>query len=142
MGRPGHYPIRKSMVEPMKTFATLTLALVAFSGVSLGNDSKPREFAYPSGWSAKSPRDEIRPEFSYEPTGGPKKSGTFVIRHDDREGLDGWFEKSFPVTGGEFVRFQAVRKLTGVAVPRRSALVRIVWQNDAGKLVPADVPPE
>ena len=126
----------------MKAFATLILALVALAGVSLGNDSTPRESAYPSGWSAKSPRDEIRPEFSHEPTGGPKKSGSFVIRHDDREGLDGWFEKSFPVTGGEFVRFQAIRKLTSVAVPRRSALARIVWQNDAGKLVPADVPPE
>jgi predicted amidohydrolase len=96
--------------------------------------------AFPPGWTAESPRDEIRPEFSFEPKGGPKQAGSFVIRHDERDGLDGWFQKSFAVSGGEFYRFQAVRKLTGVAVPRRSALVRVLWQNEAGKLVPADVP--
>jgi predicted amidohydrolase len=94
---------------------------------------------FPDGWSAKAPREEIRPEFSFEPKGGPKQAGSFVVRHDGREGLDGWFERSFEVSGGEFYRFQAVRKLTGVAVPRRSALVRIVWQNEAGKMVSADV---
>jgi predicted amidohydrolase len=96
----------------------------------------------PAGWSAVSPREEIRPAFSFEPSGGPKGQGSFVIVHDAREGLDGWFEKSFPVTGGKFVQFQAIRKLTSVPVPRRSALVRVLWQNDAGQMVPADVPPE
>lgn len=98
--------------------------------------------SFPDGWTATSPRDEIRPEFSFEPHGGPKKSGSFVIRHDAREGLDGWMQKSFAVTGSEFVRFQAARKLTDVAVPRQSALVRVLWQNDAGKMVSADVPDE
>lgn len=98
--------------------------------------------AFPDGWAAKAPRDEIRPAFSYEADGGPKQAGSFVIRHDNRDGLDGWIEKSFAVTGGEHVRFQAIRKLTNVAIPRRSALVRIVWQNDAGRLVPYDVPKE
>jgi predicted amidohydrolase len=95
---------------------------------------------FPSGWSAKAPRDEIRPAFSFEPKGGPKQAGSLVIRHDDRDGLDGWFQKSFPVTGGEFVRFAAARKLSGVTVPRRSALVRVLWQNDRGAMVSADVP--
>jgi predicted amidohydrolase len=98
------------------------------------------EHLLPEGWSAHSPRDEIRPAFSFEPKAGPEQTGAFVIRHDEREGLDGWFQKSFTVTGGGFVRFQAVRKVTGVAVPRRSALVRILWQNDAGAMVSADVP--
>ena len=52
---------------------------------------------YPPGWSATAPRDEIRPAFSFDPTGGPKQSGSFVIRHDERDGLDGWFQKSFAV---------------------------------------------
>jgi predicted amidohydrolase len=95
---------------------------------------------FPPGWSAHAPRDEIRPEFSFEPKGGPKQAGSFLIRHDEREGLDGWFQKSFKITGGEYYRFQALRKSTNVDVPRRSALVRIVWQNDAGQLVSADVP--
>jgi predicted amidohydrolase len=93
----------------------------------------------PDGWSAKAPREEIRPAFSFEPQGGPKKAGSLVIRHDEREGLDGWFQKTFAVTGGAFYRFQAARKLTGVSVPRRSALVRILWQNERGGMVSADV---
>jgi len=96
--------------------------------------------SYPAGWSPQSPRDEIRPEFSFDPKGGPKQSGSFVIRHDNRDGLDGWFQKSLAVSGGRFYRFQVVRKLTDVAVPRRSALVRILWQDDAGGIVPAGVP--
>jgi len=59
-----------------------------------------------------------------------------------REGLEVWCQKTFPVTGGEFVQFQALRKLTAVAVPRRSALVRVLWQDNAGKMVKADVPEE
>src|SRR5260221_9403916 len=81
----------------------------------------------------------MRTEFSFERKGGRRQAGSFVIRHDSRDGLDGWFQKSFTVTGGEFYRFEAVRKLTDVAVPRRSALVRILWQNDAGGMVTADV---
>ena len=99
-----------------------------------------RDDVFPPGWSASAPRDEIRPEFSFEQNGGPRQAGSFVIRHDEREGLDGWLQKSFAVTGGKFFRFQAVRKLTAVAVPRRSALVRILWQNDVGEMVSADVP--
>jgi predicted amidohydrolase len=95
---------------------------------------------FPDGWSAQAPRDEIRPKFSFEPKGGPKQAGSFVIRHDERDGLDGWFQKSLAVSGGEYYRFQAVRKLTDVALPRRSALVRILWQNEAGEMVSADVP--
>ncbi len=105
------------------------------------NASKsPSGETFPDGWSANSPRDEIRPAFTFERMGGPKLAGGFVIRHDERDGLDGWFQKSFTVSGGEFYRFAAVRKLTHVAVPRRSALVRILWQNEAGKMVSADVP--
>ena len=96
----------------------------------------------PAGWSMESPRDEIRPEFSFDPRGGPKHAGSFVIRHDERDGLDGWFQKSFHIVGGEFYQFQTLRKLTNVAVPRRSALVRILWQNEAGNMVSADMPPQ
>jgi predicted amidohydrolase len=120
--------------------ATLPVSTVAAAPLELPQDTNGN--IWPTGWTAEAPRDEIRPEFDFEPLGGPKRSGSFVIRHDDREGLDGWFQKSFAVTGGAFYRFHAMRKLTGVAVPRRSALVRIVWQDEAGKMVPADVPKE
>ncbi|MEI7809588.1 MAG: carbon-nitrogen hydrolase family protein, partial [Verrucomicrobiota bacterium] len=63
-----------------------------------------------------------------------------MITADQRDGLDGWFQKSFAVKGGDFYRFDAIRKTSGVAVPRRSALVRVSWQNEAGRMVSADVP--
>jgi predicted amidohydrolase len=94
----------------------------------------------PDGWQTVAPRDEIRPAFSFESQGGPKHAGSMVITHDRREGLDGSFQKSFAVNGGEYYRFHAVRKMHNVAVPRRSALVRVVWQNEAGHTVSADVP--
>jgi predicted amidohydrolase len=124
----------------------LCAAFIAFLSSSVVHTATPdtskaqRDDGYPDGWSARSPRDEIRPAFSFEAKGGPKQTGSLVIRHDAREGLDGWFQKSFAVNGGEFYRLQAARKLTGVTVPRRSALVRVLWQNERGGMVSADVP--
>ena len=94
----------------------------------------------PAGWQTMSPRDELKPRFSFNPKGGPKGEGTFVIAHDEREGLHGWFQKSFPVEGNKHYRFAAVRKVHNVTVPRRSAVVRILWQDDKGKAVPMSEP--
>jgi len=94
------------------------------------------------GWQAFAPRDEIRPAFSHEPGGGPERTGRLIITHDQRQGLDGWFQKSFPVSGGDSYRFQVQRKISGVTLPRQSCLVRISWEDDAGRMVNADAPPE
>src|SRR5262249_1679392 len=82
--------------------------------------------AAPDGWRTESPRDEIRPAFSYTATGSRDGKGALVITHDRREGLDGAWVKTFPVEGGRFYRFHAVRKTTNVKSPRRSAFVRIL----------------
>ncbi len=94
----------------------------------------------PPGWQASSPRDEIRPRFSFDPKGGPSGAGSLIITADEREGLSGSWQKSFPVIGGEYYRFDAQRKVQNVRVPRRSAIVRIVWQDDRGKSVPMSEP--
>jgi predicted amidohydrolase len=94
----------------------------------------------PDGWQTAAPRDEIRPAFSFEAKGGPTGAGSLVVTHDQREGLDGWFQKAFEVSGGAHYRFHAVRQTRNVSVPRRSALVRVRWQDAAGKPVSADVP--
>ncbi|MEO6787195.1 MAG: nitrilase-related carbon-nitrogen hydrolase, partial [Chthoniobacteraceae bacterium] len=114
--------------------------LILSALVVVAHAAIPAEGVLPDGWTAMSPRDEIRPEFSFEPKGGAKHAGGFVITHDRREGLDGWIQKSFAVTGGEFYRVSAVRKTYDVAVPRHSALVRLLWRDDAGKSVRADAP--
>jgi predicted amidohydrolase len=90
----------------------------------------------PVGWRPAAPRDELRPTFGFDPAGGPRGDGAFVIAADAREGLHGWVEKSFPVSGGKHYRFRAVRRVRGVEVPRRSAVVRVLWRDDRGRPVP------
>src|SRR5262249_27128222 len=96
--------------------------------------------AAPDGWTAAAPRPEIRPAFAYEPAGGPDGAGALVIRADGREGLDGGWTKTFPVPGGKHYRFRAVYKASDVAVPRRSVVVKVNWQDAQGKKVPLDEP--
>lgn len=95
---------------------------------------------FQAGWQPAAPREEIRPAFSFDAGGGPKRQGAFVIAAADSVGQHGWFQKAFPIAGGKSYRFEAVRKVENVAVPRRSAPVRIVWQDSAGKAVLADPP--
>ena len=92
----------------------------------------------PAGWSSASPREEIRPQFAYETSGGRRGQGALIIQHDERAGLDGYWTRTFPVTGGRFYRFEAFRRSDHVASPRRSALVRLLWQDEKGNKVIQD----
>jgi predicted amidohydrolase len=115
---------------------TTASALVSILLLAIARAAEPS----PDGWQTAAPRDEIRPAFSFEANGGPTGAGSLVVTHDQREGLDGWFQKAFEVSGGAYYRFHAVRQTRNVSVPRRSALVRVRWQDAAGKPVSADVP--
>jgi predicted amidohydrolase len=86
-----------------------------------------------AAWYEQSPRDEIRPTFA-------RNGATLIITHDAREGLDGWYWHKRGVVGGDFMKFSATRKTTGVENPRHSGLVRIVWSDATGKPVPAATP--
>jgi predicted amidohydrolase len=94
----------------------------------------------PNGWTTAAPRDEIKPEFSYDPAGGPDHRGAFVIESGAREGLIGRWTKTFAVKGGEHYRFSALRKMTGADSPRRTGVVRVLWCDDKGKPVHHDEP--
>ena len=98
------------------------------------------DVAFPAGWTIESPRSEIRPEFSFVPQGGPTNAGSFVIEADAREGLFGWWEKTFEIEGGKFYQFSAVRKADGIEVPRRAAVARVLWRDDQGNAVLHDEP--
>jgi predicted amidohydrolase len=89
-------------------------------------------------WLAASPREELRPKFSIIPKKGSDEVGVLMIQTDAREGLDGFWRKTFPVKGGQHYRFSAMRKLENVQSPRRSAVVRLVWHDDKGNPVPTD----
>lgn len=92
------------------------------------------------GWEPASPRAEIRPEFSRVVQGGRDSKGALVIKTDAREGLDGFWKKTVPIQGGRYYQFRAYRKIQNVSSPRRSALVRVLWQDGAGKKVLRDGP--
>jgi len=123
----------------MRRFFLGLVLLVPFG--SAPSSAEPVErIAAPAGCESASPRDEIRPLFSFDSKGGPNGNGALVIAADDRDGLHGWWQKSFSVSGGKYYRFRAVRKVHEVPLARRSAAVRILWQDSAGKPVPTDEP--
>jgi predicted amidohydrolase len=94
----------------------------------------------PDGWQPASPREEIRPQFDHKPKGGRDGHGSLVIASDEREGLNGYWVKTFNITGGKHYRFFALRKIENIAVPRRSVVTRVIWQDDKGKSVLLDTP--
>jgi predicted amidohydrolase len=94
----------------------------------------------PGGWEGKSPREEIRPRFSYDATGGRSGKGALVIESDGREGLDGYWSKRFPVAGGKHYGFAAYRRITGGQSPQHHGLVNIRWFDAKGGPVLDDRP--
>lgn len=119
-----------------RDFCSFWAALAACVSTVCAADSQPS--VGPDGWTTSAPRAELRPKFSYDVHGGRDGKGAFVIAADGREGLDGWWTRTVAVKGGTHYRFHAVRKVDHVALPRQSAVVRIVWQDDRGRPVPAD----
>src|SRR5438552_620325 len=99
----------------MKTFRCIIILLsfiVLAIQTPLGqaNPFSDQRAASSDGWLPLSLRDEIRPLFRVEPAGGRNSNSVLVIEHDAREGLDGFWMKTFPVSGGQFYRFQAFRR--------------------------------
>jgi predicted amidohydrolase len=99
-----------------------------------------RKLAAPEGWTTAAPRDEIRPEFTYDPRGGPGGAGAFIIKHDGREGLDGWWTRTIPVVGGKHYDFHVLYRAQKVALPRRSIVAKLHWRDDRGHGVVLDEP--
>jgi predicted amidohydrolase len=116
----------------LRTCINVMLALAAPLAISGNVVAEP---APPEGWAPVDVREGTRPAFSYEAKGGPDGKGAFVIEADAREGLDGRWVRTFPIEGNTYYRFHALRKLSNVESPRRSALVRIYWHNDQGRVV-------
>jgi predicted amidohydrolase len=94
----------------------------------------------PEGWTTFTPRDEIKPAFSFDTGGGPEGRGSFVIESDAREGLMGKWTKTFPVHGGAFYRFAVQRKFSATDSPRRAGVARVLWCDVKGKPVLHDEP--
>src|SRR5262245_27219591 len=135
-----HAAAREEHTMSAQRWLLVVLGVAAVQTRSVATEKPSERPPFPAGWEQVSQREEISPACSFDPSGGPKGGGAFVITASDCVGQHGWVQKTFPVTGGKFYRFQAMRRTDGVAVPRRSAVARIVWQDSKGKPVRADVP--
>ncbi|MCG8598545.1 MAG: carbon-nitrogen hydrolase family protein [Verrucomicrobiales bacterium] len=89
---------------------------------------------FSADWSLKSPRPELAVEGSVE------GDGSLILKSPDEEGLNGFWEKQFPVEGGSWVRFSAERFATDVEHERRSCVVRIEWYGENGRRVKSPHP--
>ncbi|MBK9316829.1 MAG: carbon-nitrogen hydrolase family protein [Acidobacteria bacterium] len=121
------------MRRSIRDFVLATMIIASIAAPAIADDLD-------DGWRSAAPRDEIRPRFSRDAKCGRNKEGCLVITADEREGLDGYWMKTFNVDSGKYYRFFALRKVENVAAPRRSVVARIIWQDDNGKEVVRDTP--
>jgi predicted amidohydrolase len=87
----------------------------------------------PDGWDTGAPRDEIRPTFRYVPGGGIDGAGAFVIEAGGRDGLHGFWRRSYPVEGGKYYEFKAYRRTSGIEWPQQEAILKVRWKNAKGR---------
>lgn len=83
----------------------------------------------PTEWELKSPRPGLAV------AGKIGDNAELMLSSADREGLNGYWQSIFPVTGGKWVEFSALRKAVGIDIPRRSCVVRIEWEGRDGEEV-------
>jgi predicted amidohydrolase len=117
-----------------------TLSIVLLCSVPALLNGEELKVSAPSGWTTHSPRDEISPEFEYLPPADENSSGTLVIRADDREGLVGSWQRTFSVEGGQSYKFSAEQRTEGLEFARRSAVIRLIWQDEKGNKALRDEP--
>src|SRR4029453_15273278 len=83
-------------MRKLNRFLFTAILIASFHIIATADGENPA----PDGWRAAAPRDEIRPQFDYIPKGGKDGKGAFLIIAYDREGLDGYWVKTFSITGG------------------------------------------
>lgn len=124
----------------MRYASWIVLAIWTAAVAVPGSGQEPAAGSAFDGWQTASPREELRPKFGFNPKGGRDAKGSLLIAQDEREGLHGYYTKTFAAKGGSHYRFQAWRRVSHVESPRRSAVVRIQWRDDQGKRVSQDEP--
>lgn len=132
---------RRRLGVAFLTTALAGVSLLIWSWLGVAANAPRTPDKAPDGWTTAASRDEIRPDFAYEAEGGPDGNGCFLIKADLREGLDGCWKKTFPITGGKHYRFGARFWANGVALPRRSVVAEIHWRDGQGAKVPLDKQP-
>lgn len=112
----------------MSRFAnTAPLGLLILGIAAMGAVVSQAADELPEGWELKTPRAELAVEGRYDDA-----TDTWHLAAPDREGMNGFWEKTFTIEGGKPVRFFALRKAENIDHPRRSCVVRIEWYDAEG----------
>ena len=125
---------------PMKTSLRLRIVLLPLA-LCIGPSDLRSQTALSSPaveWTHAAPRDEIAPAFNRTPDGGRHGKGALVIAGEGRPGVAGWWQATFDVKPGSWYRFEAHRRASNVAEPRRALLARILWRDAKGAPVPRE----
>ncbi len=88
-----------------------------------------------AAWSTFAPRDELLPAFEFRPEGGPDRRGGLVIRHDQREGLDGAWKREYPIEGGKHYRLTAAARPENLTDVRYQVYAELLFHDQAAQLV-------
>lgn len=125
---------------PLRCGAAIILGIVVSLSRLPAAEKPASQIDAPDGWKPAVTREETSPQFGYDPDGGRDGHGCFRITHDVRDGLDGRWTRKFPVLGGRYYRFHAVRRIENVRATRRSAVARVIWGDTQGRPVEHDTP--
>ena len=108
--------------------------------VLLGVIAVPVRAGAPEGWVAGAPRREIEPRLFYNERGGRGGKGVFVAEAGGRDGLNGYWSRTYPVTGGRHYRFAVYRRAVRLEWPQQSTPVTVEWLDEKGRQVLDDRP--
>ncbi len=111
------------------------LLLTCWSVASLAVPTLAADTLQFDGWRPFAHRDETRPDFEIRRKGGPHGRGGLVIRHDDREHLDGAWMKTFEVAGDCHYRITAHSRTSSVTNARAHTYVELLFHDANGGLV-------
>ncbi|MBI5385160.1 MAG: carbon-nitrogen hydrolase family protein [Verrucomicrobia bacterium] len=89
--------------------------------------------AAPGNWLAWAPREEIRPRFSVDKSGGRTGRGALAIKTAAPSEFGAWRSTISGLTGGRTYCFTAWYRARRVANERRSVSARLEWLDERGR---------
>jgi hypothetical protein len=96
-----------------------------------------------AGWKRWSPRDEIMPQFSFDPKGGRDGRGALKIAARAASDFGAWRSTLGNLRSGQAYRFNAWYRTRNIEHERHSVIARLQWLDASGKPVANKVrPPE
>ena len=96
-----------------------------------------------AGWKRWSPRDEIKPQFAFDPKGGREGRGALKITARAASDFGAWRSALGNLRPGKAYRFNAWYRTQNIEHERHSVIARLQWLDANGKPVANKVrPPE